>query len=105
MSSDEAIRAWKKAIAARNAEKRRNRWRSPEKPVTGVRWVPPPSFLCPRCHLTSYNENDVREGYCGNCRDWTRVPAGGNAVPARDQAAPEVSWPDVEEDTEEIGRD
>jgi len=26
---------------------------------------------CPRCGLTSYNPNDVVEGYCGNCHDWT----------------------------------
>ena len=31
------------------------------------------SFTCPRCGMTSYNPNDVREGYCGNCHDWTGV--------------------------------
>lgn len=30
------------------------------------------SITCPRCGMTSHNENDVREGYCGNCHDWTR---------------------------------
>ena len=30
-----------------------------------------PSITCPVCHLTSYNPNDVSEGYCGNCHDWT----------------------------------
>lgn len=32
-----------------------------------------PSFTCPRpeCGRTSFNPNDVREGYCGNCHDWT----------------------------------
>lgn len=30
-----------------------------------------PRFTCPRCHRTSYNINDVREGYCGHCCDWT----------------------------------
>jgi ribosomal protein S27AE len=33
-----------------------------------------PSITCPRCGMTSYNENDIREGYCGNCHDWTGVP-------------------------------
>lgn len=28
-------------------------------------------ITCPRCHMTSYHPNDVREGYCGNCHDWT----------------------------------
>jgi ribosomal protein L37E len=32
-----------------------------------------PSITCPRCGMTSYNPNDVREGYCGNCHDWTAV--------------------------------
>jgi hypothetical protein len=30
-----------------------------------------PSITCPRCSRTSYNENDIREGYCGACHDWT----------------------------------
>lgn len=30
-----------------------------------------PHITCPRCGRTSYNPNDVREGYCGNCHDWT----------------------------------
>lgn len=30
-----------------------------------------PSFACPRCGATSWNPNDVREGYCGRCHDWT----------------------------------
>lgn len=34
--------------------------------------APEPSFTCPRCGMTSYNPNDIREGYCGNCHDWTR---------------------------------
>ncbi len=25
------------------------------------------SFTCPRCGLTSHNQNDVRESYCGHC--------------------------------------
>lgn len=29
------------------------------------------SITCPKCGRTSYNPNDVREGYCGNCHDWT----------------------------------
>jgi transcriptional regulator with XRE-family HTH domain len=28
-------------------------------------------ITCPRCGRTSFNPNDVREGYCGNCHDWT----------------------------------
>lgn len=26
---------------------------------------------CPRCGLTSHHPNDVAEGYCGHCHDWT----------------------------------
>ncbi len=32
---------------------------------------PPPSFRCPVCKMVSYNPNDVREGYCGNCHAFT----------------------------------
>lgn len=32
-----------------------------------------PSITCPVCHMTSYNPNDIREGYCGNCHAWTAV--------------------------------
>lgn len=28
-------------------------------------------ITCPRCGLTSWNPNDVTEGYCGHCHDWT----------------------------------
>jgi hypothetical protein len=31
-----------------------------------------PHFTCPVCGCTSYNPHDIREGYCGNCHDWTR---------------------------------
>lgn len=33
-----------------------------------------PSFTCPVCGATSWNPNDVREGYCGRCHDWTGQP-------------------------------
>jgi len=29
------------------------------------------SITCPNCGRTSWNPNDVREGYCGACHDWT----------------------------------
>lgn len=34
------------------------------------------SIRCPQCGLTSYNPNDVRERYCGNCHQYhdTMVP-------------------------------
>ena len=30
-----------------------------------------PYFRCPVCSARSYNPNDLREGYCGRCKDWT----------------------------------
>ena len=33
--------------------------------------VDPPSITCPKCGMKSYNPNDVREGYCGNCHEYT----------------------------------
>lgn len=35
---------------------------------------PPPRITCPSCGLTSYNPNDIRQGYCGLCHDWTSKP-------------------------------
>lgn len=29
------------------------------------------SFTCPVCGVVSHNPNDEREGYCGNCHEWT----------------------------------
>jgi ribosomal protein S27AE len=31
------------------------------------------SFTCPRCGMTSHHPDDARDGYCGNCHDWTRI--------------------------------
>ena len=28
------------------------------------------SITCPRCAMTSYNANDIRERYCGNCHQF-----------------------------------
>lgn len=28
-------------------------------------------ITCPRCHRTSYHPQDIKEGYCGACHDWT----------------------------------
>jgi hypothetical protein len=28
-------------------------------------------FVCPRCGAVSHNPQDVKEGYCGRCHDWT----------------------------------
>jgi hypothetical protein len=33
-----------------------------------------PSITCPICFRTSYNPNDIREGYCGYCHKWTSPP-------------------------------
>lgn len=42
----------------------------------GFKWAEktkdaPPAITCPKCGMTSGNENDIREGYCGNCHEWT----------------------------------
>lgn len=33
--------------------------------------MPPAVFTCPRCGASSAHPRDIREGYCGNCHDWT----------------------------------
>lgn len=30
------------------------------------------AFRCPRCGSVSHSPDDMREGYCGRCRTWTR---------------------------------
>jgi hypothetical protein len=37
--------------------------------------APPPSFTCPVCGATSYHPDDIAQGYCGRCHDYTRGPA------------------------------
>lgn len=42
-------------------------------PVALVRPTPDadwPSITCPQCRRTSHNPNDVRERYCGACRQY-----------------------------------
>lgn len=29
------------------------------------------SFTCPRCSRITHHPDDVREGFCGFCHDWT----------------------------------
>lgn len=41
-----------------------------------------PSITCPVCGMTSYNPRDVKEGYCGNCYEWTSPPGSEAACPA-----------------------
>lgn len=44
--------------------------------MTSNRW---PSITCPDCKRTSYNPNDIREGYCGFCHAWTGNPLDNRA--------------------------
>jgi hypothetical protein len=39
------------------------------------RWMARPHFTCPRCDATSWNENDIRENYCGRCHLFFAPPA------------------------------
>jgi ribosomal protein L37E len=33
------------------------------------------SFKCPTCGMVSYHPEDERQGYCGNCKDFTGTPS------------------------------
>lgn len=35
-------------------------------------------FTCPKCFATSFNPNDLEEGYCGRCHEFT-----GRMLPGR----------------------
>ena len=56
------------ALSERVSERRRRRERDAI-----------PSITCPECGRTSRHPDDVREGYCGDCRD--RTGAAGNVRP------------------------
>jgi NTP pyrophosphatase (non-canonical NTP hydrolase) len=47
-----------------------------------VHRTPRPSITCPRCNRTSHNANDIANGYCGNCHDWTSRPGDDSVVSA-----------------------
>lgn len=34
-----------------------------------------PTVTCPVCGMTTAHPEDVREGYCAECHDWTSPPA------------------------------
>jgi hypothetical protein len=34
---------------------------------------PPESYTCPRCRNVSRNADDIANGYCGNCHEFTRI--------------------------------
>lgn len=47
------------------------------------------SFTCPRCGATSHNPNDVAQGYCGACHDWTgEVPPVPTPTRVAERLAP-----------------
>ena len=46
-----------------------------------------PSITCPKCGSVSYNPNDIAQGYCGRCHDWTTEttrPVEDVELPGRD---------------------
>lgn len=40
------------------------------KAVGKLSHLKPSSITCPKCGMTSFNTNDVREQYCGNCHQF-----------------------------------
>lgn len=53
-----------------------------------------PGFTCPVCHRTSYNPNDIREGWCSACSAWTGDGAAGTASRQTVGGAEDVNlWP------------
>jgi hypothetical protein len=34
------------------------------------------AITCLRCERTSYNPDDIRDGYCGHCHEWTSAGSG-----------------------------
>lgn len=52
----------------------------------------PPSITCPLCGFTSYNLNDVEEGYCGNCHLYTRDVVLPATVKALGDPRKDATW-------------
>lgn len=55
-------------------------WERDERPATVVvdvvvKRYDYPSITCPKCQRTSFNPDDVREGYCDACHEYT-TPRG-----------------------------
>lgn len=40
--------------------------------------VDQPSITCPVCGMTSYHPEDIRQGYCGRCHDYTSPSSDGS---------------------------
>lgn len=51
------------------------------------------SITCPRCSMTSYNPTDVRMGYCGNCRAFTRDESPSPQAVRHGPTRPPVGMP------------
>ena len=51
-----------------------------------------PRITCPRCGMTSYNSNDIREGWCGNCNTQTSpgVASGVRRMTPEEQRFAEI---------------
>ena len=60
------------------------RWARLERELHGAE-----SVTCPRCGRTSHHPQDVAEGYCGACHDWTS-PRQGVARMVRPQLAAQI---------------
>lgn len=48
-------------------------------------------ITCGKCGRTSYNPNDVKAGFCGNCHDWTNGVVT-NAEPHDPGPGPKPEW-------------
>jgi hypothetical protein len=53
-------------------------WNCVDFPGDGMHYLSPGGvcqwcgvFVCPRCGKASSHPDDIREGYCGACHDWT----------------------------------
>jgi hypothetical protein len=49
--------------------------------VCGDTPVSPDVIECPRCGRRSWNPQDITEGYCGHCHDWTSPPLDERMTP------------------------
>jgi ribosomal protein L37E len=74
-------RYWQRQAVTRSSEDSARAQRSRDKLLEAIDDLlgeiserSPESIVCPQCERRSYNPQDVIEGYCGFCHDWTSKP-------------------------------
>lgn len=84
-------RYWQRRAVTRSSEESKRRTRAHDNLLVAIDELfgdedagVPSSITCLTCGRQSFNPQDVKEGYCGHCHDWTSPPLARrpDALPA-----------------------